>query len=55
MTGSVLTKNAEAFNTYAGVPAKNVTDKLNFWKETNTDEKQEKAIQYIKEFISAEA
>jgi acetyltransferase-like isoleucine patch superfamily enzyme len=53
MTGSVLTKNAEAFNTYAGVPAKNVTDKLNFWKQTNNDEKFAKAQEYIAEFIVA--
>lgn len=50
MTGSVLTKSTEPFNTYAGVPAKNVTDKLNFWKELSVDEKYEMAVRFSSEF-----
>ena len=39
MTGSVLTKSTEENHTYAGVPAKDVTDKLHFWKELSHEEK----------------
>lgn len=37
MTGSVLTKSTEAYHTYAGVPAKDITDKLTCWKEVSLD------------------
>ena len=37
MTGSVLTKSKEEKYTYAEVPAKDVTDKLHFWKELSLE------------------
>lgn len=52
MTGSVLTKNTEAYNTYAGVPAKNVTDKLNFWVKPDITQKAEKLKTFIIEFTN---
>jgi len=41
MTGSVLTRSTEPFHTYAGVPAKDVTEKLSFWKSMEPAEKAE--------------
>ena len=51
MTGAVLSKSTEPYNTYAGVPAKNVTDKLNFWKDLDLDEKFTLLKQFVSEFI----
>jgi len=51
MTGAVLTKSTEPFHTYAGMPAKDVTDKLNFWKKPSQDEKFEMIQGFVKEFI----
>ena len=50
MTGSVLTKSTEPFHTYAGVPAKDVTDKLNFWKDVSAVEKLEMMRHFVSEF-----
>lgn len=55
MTGSVLTKSTEAYHTYAGVPAKDVTDKLSFWKPLSDDEKWEMLLGFVEEFRSSNA
>ena len=51
MTGSVLTKSTEEKHTYAGVPAKDVTDKLHFWKELSLKEKILMIQKYVEEFL----
>lgn len=51
MTGSVLTKSTEEKHTYAGVPAKDVTDKLHFWKELSHEEKVLMIQKYMEEFL----
>ena len=53
MTGSVLTKSTEPAHTYAGVPAKDITDKLCCWKNITDSEKRELLLQFINEFIVA--
>lgn len=50
MTGSVLTKNTEKGHTYAGVPAKDVTEKLHFWKEMDINEKTKMVKDFVEEF-----
>jgi len=52
MTGSVLTTSTEPFHTYAGVPARDVTDKLNFWKPQSIDEKAARVSEFISEFVA---
>lgn len=52
MTGSVLTKSTEPFNTYAGVPAKNVTDKLNFWTHNDLEKKFDMMQNFVQEFLT---
>ncbi|MBF6616217.1 MAG: hypothetical protein ITG07_05770 [Candidimonas sp.] len=52
MTGAVLTKNTEAFHTYAGVPAKDVSSKINFWKDVSVVEKFKMMEGFILEFYS---
>lgn len=51
MTGSVLTRSTEPFHTYAGVPARDVTDKLFFWKPRSIEDKIESIREYIQEFV----
>ena len=51
MTGSVLTKSTEPGRTYAGIPAKDVTDKLSFWKDVSVDDKMEMMKKFISEFL----
>jgi acetyltransferase-like isoleucine patch superfamily enzyme len=50
MTGSVLTKSTIPRHTYAGVPAKDVTDKLNFWKVVDINDKKQMLKSFIDEF-----
>lgn len=52
MTGSVLTKSTKPFHSYAGVPAKDVSDKLNFWKPISDREKAQMMIGFIADFKS---
>jgi len=52
MTGSVLTKSTEPFHTYAGVPARDVTDKLNFWKPQTLEEKIRRMRDFVSEFVA---
>ena len=51
MTGAVLTKSTTAFHTYAGVPAKDVTEKINFWKPMEIKEKKDMMKKFVKDFI----
>ena len=51
MTGAVLTKSTTAFHTYAGVPAKDVTEKINFWKPMEIIEKKDMMKKFVKDFI----
>jgi len=51
MTGSVLTKSTEPFHTYAGVPAKDVSDKLSFWKDVTQEDKFQMIQGFVKEFL----
>lgn len=53
MTGSVLTKSTISKHTYAGMPAKDVTDKLSFWKEMQVSDKAEMIKKFIEEFYEA--
>ena len=47
----MLTKSTEEKHTYAGVPAKDVTDKLHFWKELSNEEKVLMIQKYMEEFL----
>jgi hypothetical protein len=49
----VLTKSTEPFHTYAGVPARDVTDKLNFWNPQSIDEKVARMREFVSEFVAA--
>jgi len=51
MTGSVLTKSTEAFHTYAGVPAKDISDKIKAWNEVDLDWKMSYLKSQVKEFL----
>lgn len=51
MTGSVLTKSTRPYSTFAGVPAKDVTEKLSFWKSMNQDDKMSMLSKFINEFL----
>ena len=51
MTGAVLTKSTEPFHTYAGMPAKDVTDKLSFWEKPSQDDKFKMIQGFVAEFI----
>lgn len=52
MTGSVLTRSTEKKHTYAGIPAKDVTNKLMFWKEMTIKDKIEKLKMFVDEFLN---
>ena len=51
MTGAVLTKSTKAKHTYAGIPAKDVTGKLNFWRELSLDVKFDMLKGFVQEFL----
>jgi acetyltransferase-like isoleucine patch superfamily enzyme len=51
LPGAVLTKSTKAFGTYAGVPAIDITEKMNCWKKLSIDEKYRKIKLFINEFI----
>lgn len=53
MTGSVLTKSTEEFHTYAGVPAKDITDKLSCWKPVDIDWKFSFLKEQTEEFFAS--
>jgi len=50
MTGSVLTKDTESFHIYAGVPAKDITDKITPYKTPTLNEKYNIMGLIIEEF-----
>lgn len=50
MVGSVLTKSTEPKHTYAGVPARDVSNKISSYREVNLDEKYQMMAEFIKEF-----
>lgn len=54
MVGSVMTRSAEAFHTYAGVPAADVTAKINAWKPVTAQEKWDMLRGYGQEFLETE-
>jgi acetyltransferase-like isoleucine patch superfamily enzyme len=51
MTGAVLTKNTPPFSTFAGIPARNVTTKLCFWKKLSVDDKFAMINQFVSDFV----
>lgn len=53
MTGAVVTRSTEPFHTYAGVPAKDVTGKLSFWREVDMTEKLAMARRFADEFLAS--
>ncbi len=53
MTGAVLTKSTEPSHTYAGIPAKDVTDKLPFWNDVSVDDKMAMMEKFIGQFVDA--
>jgi acetyltransferase-like isoleucine patch superfamily enzyme len=53
MTGSVLTRSTEPFHTYAGVPAKDVTEKLGFWRPVTDEDKVAMMEKFAAEFRHA--
>ena len=52
MTGAVLTRSTEPFHTYAGVPAVDITAKLDAWRVVAPDEKWRLLGSYIEEFLA---
>jgi acetyltransferase-like isoleucine patch superfamily enzyme len=50
MVGSVLTKSTEPKHCYAGIPAKDVTDKIAVYKEISKEEKFKMMKKFIEEF-----
>lgn len=51
MTGAVLTKSTEPNHTYAGIPARDVTDKLSFWKSMKTSSKVAMMDGFVADFL----
>ena len=49
---TTLTKSTEPFHTYAGIPAKDITEKLNFWEKPSQDDKFKMIQGFVKEFIA---
>lgn len=50
MVGAVLTKNTEAYHCYAGVPARDVTDRIKVYREVTLDDKFNMMAKFIEEF-----
>lgn len=50
MSGSVLTKSTITKHTYAGVPATDITEKLNCWRDISLDEKFRMLRGYVQDF-----
>jgi len=52
MTGAVVTRDTAPYHTYAGIPAVNITEKLNFWKKISPEEKFSLLKGMVDEFIA---
>lgn len=50
MAGSVVSKSTLPFHTYSGIPAEDITDKLNGWDMPTIDEKFEMLKKFVDEF-----
>ena len=51
MVGSVITRDMEYNQIYAGTPAKSISDKLGFqFNDVSVDEKYEKMLKHLKDF-----
>lgn len=50
MTGGVLTKSTEPRHVYAGVPAKDVSDKLRVYKDVTLEDKHAMMLTFLHEF-----
>jgi len=55
MTGAVLTKSTEPRHVYAGVPARDVTDKLRVYQDVTSDDKRAMMLGFLHEFHTATA
>lgn len=55
MASSVVSKSTEAYHTYSGIPARDVTDKLPAWDRPTPDEKWKKLRGFVQEFVAAQA
>ena len=51
MAGSVVSKSTEAYHTYSGVPARDITDKLPAWDRPTAEQKWEKLKGFVREFL----
>lgn len=54
MAGSVVSKSTEAYHTYSGIPARDVTDKLPAWDRPTAEEKWEMLTGFVREFAEAQ-
>jgi acetyltransferase-like isoleucine patch superfamily enzyme len=54
MACSVVSKSTEAYHTYSGIPARDVTDKLPAWDHPTAEEKWEKLTSFVKEFAETQ-
>lgn len=50
MAGSVVSKSTEAYHTYSGVPARDITDKLPAWDRPSEDEKWSMLTGFVRDF-----
>lgn len=50
MAGSVVSKSTEAYHTYSGVPARDITDKLRAWDRPSEEEKWALLTGFVRDF-----
>lgn len=53
MAGSTVSKSTLPYRTYAGIPARDITDKLPAWKKLDADEKWDMLVGFVREFMAA--
>ena len=53
MAGAVVSKSTEAYHTYSGVPARDITDKLPAWDPPTPAAKWEMLAGFVREFVAA--
>ncbi len=51
MSGSVVSKSTEAYHTYSGTPAVDVTEKLSAWNQVSLDDKYAMLQGFVSEFV----